>query len=236
MRYLKRYKAMWIAGVLLLVAGLCFSMQWPQPIGIIYFINIAPGLLLLFFWLLASVAVEKQWVRTGWPFVALGIVATLLSLAFATLVNFSVGVWIATTTPYRDPALYEEALKYYRPEMVAHFPPHIPAAATDVRFYFRPAFLQGGSFLQLHCRLPQPEVQTILETYLPLALHVLDGQAGVPPDFQMPYFELDSGPTQSLPEGFQVLVLDTYIADHGYTYGVAVNLQRQEVIYWAEHW
>jgi hypothetical protein len=46
--------------------------------------------------------------------------------------------------------------------------------------------------------------------------------------------------TQQLPQSFAVLILEAkpYSADwnHGHKYGLAVNVETQEVIYWAQYW
>jgi len=55
------------------------------------------------------------------------------------------------TEPVQNPAQYENVLAEYDggPEVVAHFPPHIPETATEVELYYMRRFLQGGCYRPL---------------------------------------------------------------------------------------
>jgi hypothetical protein len=93
--------------------------------------------------------------------------ATVLLAFIATfwfLHNFKAAIAEVT-----DPSRYQQSLAKVRasgdvekPSIeLAYFPPAIPLDATDVRFFYRPHFLQGGPQLQLRITLPTLRVNQI---------------------------------------------------------------------------
>ena len=248
---LRSNRGVLIAGIAILMLGLGLDVVWflrDPRVAPLHVINVLPGLLLLTVWYLASAFPRRRWLLLG-----LGLLVTLLGVGFTILVNLGAAAWEAATTSVDDVARYEAVLGdlgHPNERLVAHFPVHIPENATQVMFYYLPAFLQGGANLQLRCKLPSSEVDSVLQRYLATAQQVQNSRGDVieakgdyhplpTPSFRN---EDDSG-FAPLPEGFLVLVLDAkpYRTDpvdwnHGYSYGVAVSTERQEVIYWAEYW
>ena len=97
-------------------------------------------------------------------------------------------------------------------------------------------------------KLPQSELDYVLERYRPIAKQVengageiieaVDKQGHLPATHFRNEENTDFGP---LAQDFLVLILDAepYKPEdwnHGHTYGVAVSTQRREVIFWAEYW
>jgi len=141
-------------------------------------------------------------------------------LAFALLTSRICTLFKSASEPVQDPARYEEVLAEYDggPKAVAHFPPHIPETAAAVELYYTRRFLQGGSCLRLRYRLPLSELEAVTQQYRSIAQHIENGKPfDIPDDFQVFYLENSESPDWN-----------------GYAYGVAVSLERQEVIYWAE--
>jgi hypothetical protein len=239
------------AGILILAVGLWLDVEWfPHSLSpVFYIINIFPGFMLMGSWFFASSLASKfpqrYWV---WTFFGFGILVTLFGLILALYANFGVAMIMGVTTPIRDTAQYEEILEYDDDELVSHFPPHIPGNATKVAFYYSPPFMQGGSHLQLHCKLPSPQIDAVLEEYLPAARQIQDGTGNVlESSNEQSYipstslFYEENSETVPMPEDFLVLILDAEPYEsgnwnHGYIYGVAVSAERQEVIYWTERW
>ena len=237
---LERLRQNWflvLAGVLLLVFGLWLNIQWSaQNLSpLFYLINFAPGLILLLVWLLAS-----QYPRHRKWFIVPGSLLTLAAIAFAYFTNGIVEYIVDSTTPILDVNQYETILKSYDPKLTRHFPPHVPGSAMQVQFYYLPAFLQGGSYLQLRCKLPSEEINALLDRYRPIAKQIGSNNEIAASD-GIPLTSFHGEP--QLPEDFQILILGgepykTNPADwnHGYTYGLAISTQRQEVIYYADYW
>jgi hypothetical protein len=237
--------ALLVAGVLVLAVGLWLDVQWfsYHLTTLFYVINVLPGLLLIGSGILASKSPQRNW-----RFIGLGIFGAFVSLVFAFYANFGAAMIIGATTPVRDPARYEEILGDYDNEkLVTHFPPHIPNDATQVTFYYSPPFLQGGSLLKLHCKLPSPQVDAVLQEYLPAAREIRSGTGDVLESSEPGYvptvlfFYEEDSEIVPVPEDFLVLILDAEPYEpgdwnHGYIYGVAVSTERQEVIYWTERW
>jgi hypothetical protein len=132
---------------------------------------------------------------------------------------------------------------------VTHFPPAVPSAATSVRFYHQPAFLQGGATLQLRCNLPASEIQKIVAKARPMAKEMqvggdkfdaLNADHGLP---SCSFRDAANTGFDALPKDFQVFVLDAHAAkgeeptwNHGRSCGIAVSELRDEVVYWFEDW
>jgi hypothetical protein len=226
-----------LAGMLLLAGGLWLNIRWlaQKPSPVLYLINFGPGLILILVWFLASQFPGQR----GW-FIVPGALLTLAALVFVYFANGVVGYIVASTTPIFDVNQYETIVQSYDPKLTQHFPPQIPGNATEVKFYYEPAFLQGGSYLQLRCKLPAGEIAALLDRYLPIAKEVRSGnETGFNAAIPLTSFY---GETQ-LPEDFRILILggEPYKTNpvdwnHGYTYGLAISTQRQEVIYYADYW
>lgn len=115
-----------------------------------------------------------------------------------------------------------------------------------MRFYYQPKFLQGSAALQLCCKLPPTEVDSILELYLSTVRQVENGTGDVikAEDEQNPlrgalFRDERNKDFAPLPEDFLILILDATPPEnwnHGCSRRVAVSTKRQEVIYWAECW
>ena len=146
--YLKTNRLLLLASILTLMAGLWLNLrafrQFPDMTLLGYVINFLPGLLLLLSWFLAS-----TFLRLRWLFIGLGVLVTLLASGFALLMHSMGEYLLSATTEVQDIARYEEILASYPEAWVAHFPSDVPNDATQVTFYYLPAFLQGGSYLQL---------------------------------------------------------------------------------------
>jgi len=245
--YLKTNRPLLFVGVLTLIGGVWLNLrsfrQFPNMTLTGYLINLLPGLLLLLSWILAARFHKWRWLLIG-----LGLLVALLASGVA-LILHSVGEYLmAVTTPEQDVGKYEEILASYPEAWVAHFPRQVPENATRVRFYYLPAFLQGGSSLQLHCRLPESEVDFLLEQYQPVAKKTENGLGeiitAVDKQIDFPstrFHSQENSESGHLPADFLVLTLggEPFEAEdwnHGHIYGIAISTLRQEVTFWAEYW
>ena len=234
-----------VAGILILAVGIWLNVQWfPHHLTtVFYVINILPR-----FSLIASCFLASRFSQKTWAVMGLGIFVAFLGIVLAFYANFGAAMIVGATTPIRDTAQYEKILAYYDEELVAHFPTHIPDDATRVTFYYLPPFMQGGAHLQLRCKLPSFQIDAMLQKYLSTAKQIQNStgdivessneQGYIPsPSF----FYEENSETVSIPEDLLVLILDAEPYEpgnwnHGYSCGVAVSTEKQEVIYWAERW
>jgi len=147
----------------------------------------------------------------------------------------------AATTDVTNPARYAQILAQLHSQVddpaitLAHFPPAIPPGANNVRFFYRPHFLQGGTILQLRCRLPATQVNQIAAATTAATRPTTQRADYGPVNFR------DAANTgwADLPPDFQIYILgskmDQFGAEWKYQYGIAISLQSNEVIYWLEN-
>ena len=186
-------------------------------------------------------------------FIALS--ALSLGMCLVTAVTYFIRSWGNAVAEVTDPGQYQTILRdlgYPTPTKLnvptlGHFPATIPSNATNVRFFFRPHVLQGGTQMQLRVSVPSEQVAAVLEAVKPAAKEVQTGgdmfdalneHGGLPSSM---FRDGANGAFAPLPKEFQVFVLDAKASsqsgwDKGYSYGVAVNEKEGEVIYWIEDW
>lgn len=133
--------------------------------------------------------------------------------------------------------------------LINHFPPAIPACASDVRLSFFPGFLQGGAHFQIRMKVPPSELKVIETQFRQLTSHQYKGgsffdhynddqQNNLPTTS----FHTADDPSQTyaFPEHYTLYVIHAKDRggnwNHGETCGVAVSIRIGEVIYWAESW
>lgn len=134
--------------------------------------------------------------------------------------------------------------------LVAHFPPHIPAAARNVRFVSFPGALQGGAYLQLRMQLPAEDVKAIRNQLALRATRCYEGgdmfdHYNRDPRREVPTADFRSSDDPQtggiFPTHFKLYVLSAKDRsggswNHGDTSGAAVSTDTNEVVYWAESW
>lgn len=130
---------------------------------------------------------------------------------------------------------------------VRHFPQTIPSDATDVRFFYEPGFLQGGTILQLKLKLPANRIDELYSQYRNMAIYTFVGgdtnQANLLDDVPIPFFYASDNDEHSFPATYEIIVLGAepygkpdFKWNHGTTYGVAIDKSGSEIVYWLEDW
>lgn len=133
--------------------------------------------------------------------------------------------------------------------LIKHFPKQIPADAKNVRFVYSPGYMQAGNILQLRLKQPQTKITALLAEYEKVALLKYRGgnsnehvnkPNGVPTTF---FHTNDDTTDNSFPFNYEILVLGVedkcckdFKWNHGNSYGVAINRQAEEIVYWTEEW
>lgn len=156
--------------------------------------------------------------------------------------------------PVTDPSQYEQILVGFENSLtVKHFPVKIPADAKNVRLYYLPGFLQGGTFLELRMKLA-PEKIKIIEAeffkqakrkYIPGAENNSPTEEDSPTGMKIEYnykSYIGSLNGENFPSNYKLLVLEDtrgapkYNWKHSDVYGVAIDSSTSEVVYWLEDW
>lgn len=159
------------------------------------------------------------------------------------------------TTEVTDVQKYEDRLDEFgmepNAELVSHFPRSIPPYAKDVRFSFRPHFLQGGTYIQLRFSAPPDVISRLHEKFsLKKTKSFLGGDVYT----HVNHNTIDGMPTTNFytsglaeeyafPEDYEIMVLDEVLkgedrSQHDWTHfqshGVVISKKRNEIVYWAE--
>jgi hypothetical protein len=140
---------------------------------------------------------------------AIVVITLLLSLLLVGSLLWAVRDLRADTSDVTDPSRYQQILSQLQNGQVdepditlAHFPSTIPPDATNVRFFYRPHFLQGGTELQLRIVLPAIKVARIDS-----ATKATSRPTTLPANFPGINFRDTNGEAAELPADFQVYVL-----------------------------
>jgi hypothetical protein len=185
-----------------------------------------------------------------------------LSLGGVTVIGGGIFLYILGTSfnsalePVKDVSRYQEVIRGFEPNsrLVKHFPDKIPQEATNVRLFFLPGFMQGGTIFQLRMKLPPEKIKSWQSQFRKTAKrkYISGGKDNSPkeetsPDgvnvtFEYNFYTNDSGDSSPFPPSYEILVLaDTrgapeYDWNHPELYGVAIDISASEIVYWAEDW
>jgi hypothetical protein len=222
-----------------LLADIALWLVYPWPLWL-YVLNLAPGIVAL------PLLFRTGESRKIWPslltFFAIGLI----------FVTCWVNLAVITIPPkVTSPAGYRRAIGWVRHKgkpYVGHFPTGIPNTATKVRFFCEPKAPLSISCVELRYHTSPVEAKRVLNAYLPKANKVYDGgswegwartQKGTPSGmFRNP----SNDGFAPLPSDFKVLILhvkwfgEMRSVAGGNSYGVAVSLRTNEVIYWSADW
>lgn len=162
----------------------------------------------------------------------------LVGIAIA---GVAVAIWLflppAATT---RTAAYPSLLKAWSDTgLVDHFPQALPPNATDVSLFADPGFLQGSGSFQLRMTLPKQDVQDILTRMKTTAVRSCPSQCTRsvedPQFWNIPRLAAGQKDDVRFPPDFVVFALDTNGEwNHPRGKGVAISIERHEVVYWAE--
>ncbi len=174
---------------------------------------------------------------------ALLVVAWLLGIYVATMfLSISEGV--------RNPWKYNGCLRDCRRAdrgLFSHFPDSIPSNASNVRFFFRPKFMQGALQLQVRYSLPPEEIEKLHDKFEKLkSCSVFGGDINSTLNdeklMRITDFYTSGDKSQTFPKDYEIMVLDPFVPkekrnwNHGEAHGVAINKKANEIVYWAELW
>jgi len=174
----------------------------------------------------------------------------LAVLAAGFLVFFAVaGFFIMPSTTQRLGA-YPKLRARWNQQHIAHFPKEMPADATLQKFSHFQGFLQGGAHIQLRLQLPPERIQALHDEFARQCTTSFWGgskYSHVSKHDGMPttnFFTRGSSPLE-FPSDYKLMIFDRVLTksermpfmwNHGSSQGVAISVQRHEIVYWAESW
>lgn len=229
-----------LLSALFLLYKLYFVLRHMRPFPWIYVLVCAAPLLLFggVFVLRACGRLEKQGALAANITIAVILIAAIICNNILILLYSLKDGWdtIEGTT---DAGQYKEMLWAwgYPSKSMCHFPCRIPKDAKNISFREHPQFLQGGSRFLLMYETTAEDMQSYRKKYEPLAKAVLP--AGEWKAYEGDYY-VPSGVVmddRELTEDFEVILLDgTPFENHGYSYGLAVNENTNEILFFREVW
>ena len=228
-----------VFGFISLLVGILLDLNWlpsTPPSAPLLWINLVPG-----FWLLGVAFLAARFPQRRRGLIALSALLGVPAICVAGMLNWGAAAFEGLTEPVTNVNQYEHIVDP-KNTLTAHFPERIPADAVDVHFYYLPAFMQGGSELLLRYRTSSSILDALLQKYSPVAIQVINGPVSKSQLKSVPHAltsSIELVGHSTLPDDFQVLILGASPPEdwnHGYSYGLAISQQRQEVIYWAETW
>lgn len=241
-----------IIGVLMLLLGLYFNLDWLdrlfKPPLFMYVANLMPGIAMI-----GTSLIINRIKRFRLQLIIIIFILIAPSLLGLAIVNGAV-VFEQFAMPETEPAYYQdilELLEYGQRKWLKHFPPKIPENASNVSLYWSKGFMQSSLFLQLRLVLPSDEIKSLLDQSRARAAKTLDSKRSLR-DLP-PISSLYAGEVESLsdwPKDFEIIVFNYGKAgnanDEGYrtqeywdirySYGVAISIKRNEIIYWSEEY
>lgn len=247
--YLKNNWKILVFGVLFFVIGIWTDFEFlsKRRYGLLYFINLLPGIMLFSIWYFGFKYQNKQWL-----IINVGVPLTLLVSYIIFLINSVSGVFTKALGPVgqiTDLSRYTEVREQIGDsELARHFPTSIPDNAQNVKFEYVPGFLQGGEIFQLRMKLPQSEIDNLYNEFRPKAKNIFIGgetndHANLPGGVPTTFFYTSDTEDQSFPVDYEILVLNAepmgtpkFQWNHGFSYGVAISQEKSEIVYWSEYW
>jgi hypothetical protein len=146
---------------------------------------------------------------------------------------------------------YAKKLEEWKPTgLVNHFPGTLPTSAMEIKFSSFPGFLQGGAWIQIRIVLPDEEIRRIYEDATTRAKQYHDGGSAYTlvnerdNGLRSASFRTSENGVYEFPKDYRVFIFEAkpyktgveLSWNHGESMGIVVNLQRNEVIYYAEDW
>ncbi|WP_431479200.1 hypothetical protein [Massilia eburnea] len=131
---------------------------------------------------------------------------------------------------------YDQSVAPWRDSYTSFFPKPIPVEASQVRYFHRPAMMQGGEHIQLRMVLPAASVRNIQADAV---RNALSRTAGMRPGDDRKELMPRPGGVKGHAD-YQVFVLNSSRTEDNWNHylesGVAVSTKYNEVVYWFENW
>ncbi len=182
------------------------------------------------------------------------ILSTIVAVLGAGMIVFFVLVaFFYFTFPRETHSLwkYKGLRAQWGPQLVSHFPPEIPADASLKKFSHFPAVLQGGASIQLRLSLPPERFRELYSQFSAQKTKSFLGgdtnrHMNEPEGMPTTFFYTSGNKDGSFPDDFEIMIFDKVLPEaerppgfywnHGQSHGVAMSMNRNEIVYWAENW
>ncbi|MBB5035445.1 hypothetical protein [Prosthecobacter vanneervenii] len=145
---------------------------------------------------------------------------------------------------------YPKYLAKFQRTWAPHFPAEIPADATLKKFCYFPGVGSGHWYMQLRLQRPAEQIRSLYSQSLSQRTASFHGgshkEHSLQPDgMATTFFYTGDEPTKApFPPDYEIMVFDPILTseqkqqNHSYLFchGVAISLQRNEIIYWSATW
>jgi hypothetical protein len=240
-----------VLAILMTVVGIVQSIRWTEhfgPVVIGYLLNLLPAT--IFF---GTYCLSRHKTETGVHVVAIPLL--IMAVGFWGFYTFIAETLISFTAEVTNARRYESVLdtswKHNHQELVEHFPRPIPPDAKDVRFSFQPAFLQGGTHVQLRYSTAPETISELYERFSRQKTKSFfggesDGHRNQKGGMPTTRFYTSGSEDREFPKDYEIMIFDPVLAEkdrppgfywnHCRTHGVAISKERNQIVYWAERW
>jgi hypothetical protein len=238
-----------ISAILFVVIGIIVCIHW-STMG-----EFSPGFLIIFFPAVAfGITHVVCYDSRNYTRHAIAISLCLIVLCLWGFYAVGMESFLGAIAVVKDVGRYSEILdERWRSEehLVEHFPRPIPSNAQEVRFSFQPAFLQGGTCIQLRCRMPADSISELYDRFSRNKTRSYFGgdtnrhmnmKEGMPTTC----FYTSGSKNVEFPEDYEIMIFDKILKEedrpagfywnHGRSHGVAISQKNNEIVYWAESW
>lgn len=178
----------------------------------------------------------KKWIATS-CFI-LGMISVLL----AGLMSLCGDMWMMATIPVTDIRKYERLMPNQKTDVDQHFPRKIPKDATNISFYYLPKFLMGDGHIQLRLKRPSEEIKKLYQEFSSKKIKSFTGSdADKRDELYLAFHTSGSKDINKFPSDYEIMLLGEYSdqgkhGGHGDQYGVAISLEKSEIVYWLDMW
>ncbi len=176
------------------------------------------------------------------------VLACVVSIVIFGFTNVVIETWEIGNTEITELDKYNliiENINRSEPDLVGHFPINIPPNAENVRFSFRPPFLQGGAHIQLRYKTSTEQIKNLYTMFSDKKIISISG--GDANGYKNPEGGIRTSffSTSDSPDDYEIMVLSAQSCDpeecgfkgnHGKSAGVAISVAQSDIIYWAELW
>lgn len=237
-----------VSAVLLGGTGLLFCIRWDfYDVRELLFFSIIPAAIFLVFYGFSKRFPIRE---THGIAIPIGLIVIVIWGAIILWCH----LFFSNISDVTNPRKYEHVLTkrwYYSDALISHFPSSIPNDAQNVRFSFRPAFLQGGAHIQLRYSASPEKIDELYERFsVQKTKSYYGGQSGEHMNMEggMPttIFYTSGSENFEFPDDYEIMILDRvltqeeraagYSWNHGKSHGVAISKESNEIVYWAESW
>lgn len=218
-----------ILAILCTVAGALLCYRWRHIDPILFF----PTFIFTIGYILVLKFVKK------WLAIIILIIG-IISMVLVGAMSIGVEMWSSATTLVTDIRKYEKLMPTERTEIDQHFPKKIPEDAMNISFYYLPPFLMGDGHVQLRLKRSPEEIKKLHQEFSNKKIKSFMGSDSAGEDLFLTSFLTSNSQGGKFPANYEIILLGESDwrknRNHGDQYGVAISLEKSEIVYWLDMW